>query len=242
MTRSLQASIPRPGLARWLDRWPNHCAVCHAPTVGTAARVCADCSERFAPRVARCGRCALRVPARAPVCGACLRRPPPWSSAIAACDYGYPWDGLLTSLKFHAALDLVPALAGLLERHLVPEAATVDLVLPVPLGDRRLRERGYNQAGLLARRLGHRLRLASSPEALLRVNETPPQTALHRDRRAANVLGAFALAPRVALQGRRIALVDDVMTTGATLGELARLVLDAGAADVKVWVVARTPA
>lgn len=226
------------------DGWPNHCAACHASTRGAAARVCDDCLQRFAPELPRCQRCALQVPAGVAVCGACLRGPPPWTFAVAACDYRYPWDGLLTSLKFHEALDLAPSLARRLTQALrARPTPPVDALLPVPLATARLRERGYNQAALLATQLARRLHLRVEPRWLLRLTDTPQQTALARERRAANVRGAFAVEPLAlpALRDRHVALVDDVMTTGATAGEITRVLLAGGAASVQVWVVARTP-
>jgi ComF family protein len=243
MPRLFPPAPPLRGSSAWLGHWPNRCAVCRAYTAGAHARVCTDCIDRFAAPRPRCSRCALQCAGGGSRdCGNCLRMPPSWSRAIAACDYGYPWDRLLTDFKFHAALDLLPALAGLLASRLPPEAADVDLLLPVPLSPARWRERGYNQAGLLAGQLAKRLHRPCSADALLRVSDTPHQIALPRERRAANVRGAFAIAPGARLQGRRIALIDDVMTTGATLGELARVLLEGGAADVEVWVFARTPA
>lgn len=227
-----------------LARWPNHCAICHADTRGPLGRICGDCLSRHAAPRPRCTRCAIGVPLGVAVCGRCLRDPPPWSRSVAACDYGYPWDGLLGALKFRDGLDLVPALAGLLADRIVPiSGATVDVVLPVPLADARLRERGYNQAALLAEALAQTLNLRFEPRWLRRLIDTPHQLALPRDRRTANVRGAFAVEPvaAAALAGLRLALVDDVMTTGATLGEAARALLAAGAAEVQTWVVARTP-
>lgn len=223
--------------------WPNRCAVCHAGTQGAAGRVCADCRACYAPLLPRCRLCALRSPAGVERCGACLRQPPPWSRAVAACDYGYPWDGLLGAFKFEAALDLLPALADLLARRVQAEAADVDGLLAVPLADGRLRERGYNQAALLAAELARRLQRELLGDAVRRVVATAHQIDLPRERRAANLRGAFAVEPgaRAALQGRRLALVDDVMTTGATVGELARVLRAAGVAEVQVWVLARTP-
>lgn len=232
-------------LGRLAGRWPNRCAVCQADGEGRDARLCAACVRRHAAPYPRCRLCALRRPAGVEVCGACLRTPPPWCAAWAAADYGYPWDGLLTALKFHAALDLVPALAARLDAALPAEAsADLDAVLSVPLAAARLRERGYNQAALLARAVAARRGLRCEPHALRRIVDTAHQLALPREARAANVRGAFAVEPRhaMALHGRRVALVDDVMTTGATLGEAARTLLAAGAAEVRVWVVARTPA
>lgn len=234
----------RHTLAAAADRWPNRCAVCHTDTQGPRGRVCGACLARFAAPRPRCLRCALEVPGAAPVCGACLRAPPPWSRTVAACDYGHPWDGLLTALKFHDALDLVPALAArLAEQVEAGGAAPVDAVLAVPLADARLRERGYNQAALLADAVARRLGLPRAPQALRRVVDTPHQTALPREQRAANMRGAFAVDGRAlpSLAGRCVAVVDDVMTTGATLGEIARVLQAAGVAEVQAWVVARTP-
>ncbi len=223
--------------------WPNRCAVCHSPTRGLGRRLCADCTDRYAAPRPRCLRCALAVPQGVALCGHCLREPPPWSRAVAACDYGHPWDGVLADFKFRAALDLAPALADLLVHALGPEPPAVDLLLPVPLAPARLRERGYNQAALLAAALGRQRPIAVRTDVLLRIADTPHQVALPRERRIANLRGAFAVEPLTlqAVRGRRIALLDDVMTTGATLAEAARTLHAAGAAEVQAWVVARTP-
>jgi len=241
---------PRP--STWLARasaqlvssWPNQCAVCRSATRGLGRRLCTDCTQHFAPDQTRCRLCALALPATVDVCGRCLRDPPPWSHAIAACDYGYPWDGLLAALKFHAALDLAPSLAALLASRLPQEpGSALDAVLPVPLSDARLRERGYNQAALLADALAPPLGLRVRGRWLLRILDTPHQTALPRERRMANLRGAFAVEPTALpeLQGLRVALLDDVMTTGATLTAATMALRDAGVAEVQVWVVARTP-
>lgn len=232
----------------WLDRTtgalPNRCAVCQADGTGIEARLCGDCLARFAPALSRCERCALQVPAGTTACGRCLREPPPWTQAIAACDYGYPWDGLLGALKFEAALDLAPVLALQLLRAVERAGRPpVDLLLPVPLAAARLRERGYNQALELARPLAGRLGLRIEADALQRPVNTPHQIALPREQRAANVRGAFLVTPSAAamLRGRRVAIIDDVMTTGATVAEATRVLQVAGVAAVQVWVMARTP-
>jgi ComF family protein len=236
-------------LTRFLDtardriatRLPSLCAVCRGWGV---QRICAECLERFAVPVPRCRRCALRVPAGVRVCGACLTDPPPYARTFAAVDYDHPWDGLVTHFKFHAAIDLAPALATrMLDTLARSGAATPTLLLPIPLTAMRLRERGYNQAWELAKRLARRLHCAADAGLLLRVKETPHQLALPPELRAANVRAAFAVEPlRVAeVRGRSITLVDDVMTTGATVAEAARTLLQAGASSVDVWVIARTP-
>lgn len=208
-------------------------------------RVCATCIARFARPTERCLRCAIAVPAGVTVCGACLAEPPPQQLTLAALDYDFPWDGLIARFKFDGAVDLAGALAERLAVAAARQAAArPQLLLATPLAPRRLRERGYNQAWELARRLGRRLRVPAEPAALLRVRETVHQLDLPAAERAANVRGAFAVEParRDALRGRLVALVDDVMTSGATAAEIARVLLHAGAAAVQVWVVARTPA
>ena len=170
--------------------------------------------------------------------------PPPFAGSVAAVDYAHPWDGLITRFKFNAALDLAPVLAARLlasiQRNPVPQPS---LLLPMPLSAQRLRERGYNQAWELARRVGGALHCPADAKLLLRVKDSPHQIAFPREQRAANVRDAFAVEPlRVSeLRGRGVALVDDVMTTGATAAEAARVLLQAGAANVQVWVVGRTP-
>jgi ComF family protein len=202
--------------------------------------------QRYGAALPRCHRCALQVPVASgsAVCGACLTDPPPYASTIAAVDYDHPWDGLITQFKFHAALDLTPALAAQMLAALQRgDAPAPTLLLPIPLSDARLRERGYNQAWELARRLGRVLRCPTDARLLLRVRDTPHQLAFPPEQRAGNVRAAFAVEPRrrAELQGRSVTLVDDVMTTGATVAEAARTLLQAGAAEVGVWVIARTP-
>ena len=220
---------------------PSLCAVCRSWGRG---RLCRACIERFGAEQPRCRRCSLEVPAGVTTCGACLLDPPPFESTLAVATYGFPWDRLITAFKYHGALDLAPSLAeqiaAVARRH--PELAP-SLLIPVPLHPARLRERGYNQAWELARRLGRRLHCKADPTLLLRIRDTPRQLALAAAERPANVRGAFAIEPRrrAALRDVAVALVDDVMTTGATATEIATVLLAAGAARVDVWVVARTP-
>jgi ComF family protein len=222
------------------------CAVCER---WQSQPVCGLCRERYGAPLARCRSCAIELPgAAAEVCGHCLRHPPPYDAAITAWTYGYPWDQLIARFKFQGAAELAGPLAGALGDAV--EAAVrsgwlgrPELVLPVPLSPRRLRERGYNQAWELARRLAPRWRLPAQARWLERVRETPHQAELPRAERLHNLAAAFAVAPqaRAALVGRRVALVDDVMTTGATLAEAALTLRRAGVAQVQVWVLARTP-
>lgn len=219
---------------------PGQCALCHG--WGTA-RICAACWAQDAPPVTRCRRCAIAVPDGVAECGDCVRSPPPYGAAIAALDYRPPWSALIGHFKFHAALDLGGVFARRLATACDAAQPRPTLLVPVPLSDERLRERGYNQAWELARRVGAALGIAADPTLLLRIRATPHQLALPPDRRAANVHGAFALEPRRRgeVAGRDVAVVDDVMTTGATVAEVARVLLAAQAASVQVWTLARTP-
>ncbi len=223
-------------------RLPGQCAVCRTFAAGV---VCAQCLSRFTVPGPRCQRCALRVASGVSCCGACLREAPPQTATLAAIDYAYPWDELLRRFKFHAALDLAaPFARQLLQALQGAGAGSVELILPAPLAGPRLQERGYNQAWELARRLASWRGTAADAGLLLRVRDTPHQLALPLAERAANVRGTYAIEPRRRheLRGRRVAIVDDVMTTGATAHEMTRAVLQAGAAEVHLWVYARTPA
>ena len=171
--------------------------------------------------------------------------PPPFEHSVAAVDYAHPWDGLLTAYKFHQAVDLAPALAACMVQAVRRGAAArPDIVLPMPLSAARLRERGYNQAWELARRIAAALHMPADPRLLLRVRDSAHQLTLPPAARTANVQGVFAVEPRrlTEVRGRSIALVDDVLTTGATAAEATRVLLQAGARTVQVWVLARTPA
>ncbi|MGZ5156404.1 MAG: ComF family protein [Caldimonas sp.] len=233
-TRGMRAAAP------W--RWPSLCAVCRGRGAG---RVCAECLARFAPLVPRCRRCALPVPGGVAVCGACLAAPPPFDAAFARVDYAFPWDRLIPAFKFHAALDLAPVLAEAIVEACAGRdgGAAAPLVVPVPLSEARLRERGCSQAWELARRAARRLGCAADAGLLVRIRDTPHQLDLPPAERAGNVRGAFAVEPRRLgeVRARTIAVVDDVMTTGSTVAEIARVLKVAGCTRVEVWVVARTP-
>lgn len=226
---------------RLLETLPSQCALCRS--FGMQA-LCERCVRAHALAVPRCTRCALEVPGGTAVCGACLTAPPAFDAALAGVDYAHPWSQLVTQLKFHDGLGLTRVLVAPLQAACRRrEGPGLELVLPVPLSPQRLRQRGYNQAWEVARRLAGALRLRADARLLLRVKDGPHQLSLPPEQRAANVRGAFAVEPlrRAELRGRRIAVVDDVMTTGATFSEIAKVLKAAGAAHVEAWAVARTP-
>lgn len=228
-------------LRRWARRAARLvggcCALCG---VWCQEGECPDCRVAFAdPPGPRCVLCALRLPAGATgPCGRCLLDPPPWVRCVAALDYRFPWDRQLLALKFGERLDLAALLARRLDEALVGVPAP-ELLLPMPLSPGRMRERGYNQSLEIARRLARRREWRLSARSLMRVRETAPQARLPLDRRRGNLRAAFAVVEPV--HGRRVALLDDVMTSGATLREAAATLHRAGAAEVQAWVVARTP-
>ncbi len=219
---------------------PQRCALCVAPAGG--ALLCAACADALPKLASACPVCALPAADAVP-CGACLAHPPPFAATIAAYAYAFPVDRLLRELKYGGHLALADwagvVLAQAAERALAARAPSQrpDRIVALPLASARQRERGFNQAQEIAARVSRQLRLPIA-RALTRIAGGPPQAALSWSERAANVRGAFAA--RGDVHGARIALVDDVMTTGATLAEAARTLARAGAARVECWVVART--
>jgi ComF family protein len=205
--------------------------------------LCPPCAHDFFALVPRCETCGLRLGAAAGRCGACLRAPPAFDATMALTDYAPPVDGLIIRLKFGHRLDIAAALGRLLAVPLAARTAPDACVIPVPLAFERQRNRGFNQALEIARvaaRLANRSLLDG---AVLRAHHRTPQESLSLAQRRGNVRGAFIVpeAARAALAGRRVVVVDDVMTTGSTLDEIARLLRDAGAAHIVNAVVARTP-
>lgn len=204
--------------------------------------VCADCAaELEGRRVARCPRCGIETPEGA-ICAICLRQPPAFHATRVACDYAWPIDALIARMKYAPDLALVAPLAWLLAETLTgaagSEAGIPQRILPVPLAPARLRERGFNQALEIARPLARRFGIALDYHSLRRERDSAPQAALALRARSLNVRGAFACD---AMDGLHVAIVDDVMTSGATLGEVAQCVRRAGAQRIQCWVVARTP-
>ncbi len=219
----------------------SQCEVCRG---WNGERLCADCVARFAAPRHRCTCCALPLPAAVQRCGECLREAPPFEHTVCVADYGFPWDRLVSTFKFEGGAELADPLAERLATAVRQAGRPLpQWVLPVPLAPRRLAERGYNQAWELARRTARRLALPARPDLLARPRETAHQADLPRAERMQNLRAAFAAEPRARtlLAGARVALVDDVLTTGATAREATRTLLAAGAAAVQVWVLARTP-
>ncbi|WP_230976787.1 ComF family protein [Pseudothauera rhizosphaerae] len=215
---------------------PQECFVCGAGSGGEA--VCAACRAELPlqPQEAACPVCALPSPGGA-VCGRCLREPPAFDTTRALFAYAFPVDRMVQALKYHHRLALARFFADRLLELPPPEGA--DLLLPMPLHAHRLRERGFNQAAEIARPLAAAWGLPLELATVRREREVPAQAGLDRKARIANLRNAFRCARP--LTGLHVVVVDDVMTTGASLNELARTLKAGGAVRVENLIVARTP-
>ena len=184
----------------------------------------------------QCPQCATPTPG-GQVCGACLKHPPAFERSLAALTYAYPLDRMIPRLKYRGQLAIAPALGECLTR-VVASSPRPDRLIAMPLHAIRIRERGFNHATEIARVAAKQLKLPLDTTSCQRIRDTPPQMGLKHDTRRRNVRGAFACSGDV--RGLHIALVDDVMTTGTSLNELATTLKRAGAREVTCWVVART--
>ncbi|GEP30284.1 amidophosphoribosyltransferase [Sulfuriferula plumbiphila] len=213
---------------------PQNCLLCG--TFSGRAKLCADCAADlpYHPQ-ACCPVCALPT-LNGAICGHCLKRPPHFGSTRAAYTYAFPLDRLVQSLKYRHNLAVVSLLADTLATqaasHPLPDA-----LIPMPLHPNRLRQRGFNQAHEIARHIARILRLPVLPHAATRIIDTAPQASLPLNERRKNLRGAFVCDHT--LQGKRVAIVDDVLTSGSTLDALAGALLKAGALEVQCWVAAR---
>jgi len=198
-----------------------------------------DCVAELPRITAACPRCGLPLPTAA-LCGECLRRPPPFSRCLSPFLYQAPVSQLITRFKYEGQFSHGRALSRQLLNYLRAIAPpAVDVLLPVPLHWRRRWSRGFNQSEIIADELGRALKLPVQTRWLSRRYSTPPQQGLDAAQRSRNQRAAFdVLGP---LAGLHVALVDDVVTTGATSAELSRALLGAGAVSVQVWCLARTP-
>lgn len=213
------------------------CPLCRRPGDG----ICRRCARALPYNRHPCPRCALPLPEAAPpgmLCAECQARTPSFDRVLAPLLYRAPVDKLVAGLKYHQQLHFGPLLAGILAELVQREESGTQLLLPVPMQAQRLRERGFNQAAELARCLSLRLGIPWAADRLLRIHGGDPQQTLKRGQRRHNVRGAFACSSALPA---RVALIDDVMTTGATAEEASRTLRAAGAERIEVWTVARTP-
>lgn len=216
--------------------FPQSCLLCAASDGGDLA-LCPACLEQLPWHPAdACPQCALPTHG-GEICGQCLRAAPSFDRTRALFRYAYPIDALLQQYKYRQSLHLAKTLSALMAASGATAPANTR-VIPMPLHPRRLAERGFNQSLEIARLLARALSLRLDPHACRRTRFSPPQASLPLRERVRNMRGAFRCD--TALTGERIILIDDVMTTGASLHALAGAVKAAGAVHVECWVVART--
>lgn len=224
--------------------FPPRCLTCPEPTEAPLG-LCPSCwrDTHFIAGGA-CGKCGTPLVGETgpdDLCDGCLRHPPPWNRGRAATVYGGAGKRAILALKHGDRLDTVPALGLWLANAAGPLAAEADLIAPVPLHWRRLMKRRYNQSAVLAQHLARRTGKPVVPDLLFRRRLTAPQERMDHAARRANQAGAIGVSPRrhALLAGKGVLLVDDVLTSGATLGACAEACRAAGAARVDVLVLAR---
>lgn len=222
-----------------------HLCRCFIPAAGPL-HLCPTCYDRLplvsSPCCSICGRPFDGAGSDHP-CGACLQHPPPWEAARAALLFDGGCRDLIHAFKYRHRFHLRRPLALLTAERLAGFAAEskADLLIPVPLHPRRLQQRGFNQSLLLAEILHSHWRLPLQRQLLQRTRYTTSQTELSAEQRATNLRDAFAVSAPEHCTGKRVLLVDDVFTTGATLAECSRCLLQAGATAVRCVTVARAP-
>lgn len=201
--------------------------------------LCADCFAELPWNRHPCPRCAAPLPpdADTPLCGDCIKSLPSWDEARSPLAYGFPVDKLVQRFKFEGELAVGRLLGSLLADYLAAGSERPDCIVPVPLHDSRLKERGFNQATELARPVAKRLKLKVRMDLCERSRATEVQSKLDAAERKKNLRNAFAV--KTSVQGMHVALLDDVVTTGATAETLARTFKDAGAARISLWSVCR---
>ena len=222
----------------------NHpCLLCNEPAEQRYP-LCVACEQELPWNEEHCLRCALPLAMAGLTCAQCSRHPPAFDQVIAPWHFGFPLDTLISRFKHNRQWPLGRLMAEILSLNLshrfqegLPKP---DLLLPVPLARRRLRKRGFNQAGMLGRWLAKALVIECNERLLLRTRETPAQQHLDARARRRNLHQAFALAGEASLEGKHVAVVDDVLTTGATAQATAQLLRQAGARRIDVYCLART--
>ena len=221
---------------------PPTCVLCGGQGFG-GLDLCAGCLTDLPRNLSACPRCAIPLAERQPDgwnCGACQHQPPPQTSSCVPFLYRYPIPALVVGAKFAGRLNMARLLGQCLAHSLLESgAAWPELLIPVPLHPLRLRDRGYNQALEIARPLAKILGIPVDADVCVRSRAFTPQEGLDRAKRRANVRGAFKVGGPI--RARHIAVIDDVVTTGSTTAELARVLLHAGADRIDIWGVARTP-
>lgn len=227
-------AVRRKGIRMSYAEFP--CALCQADTRGLLCLGCRRDLPRLIPACVRCG-----MPSTGSTCVACVVNPPLWQYLVAPFLFAYPIDKIIHEFKYLDAVFWGAFLAReMAHRGLALTVPLPEVLIPVPVHPKRLVERGYNQALELARGIGSELNIPVSPGIVVRAEPRIPQVGLSSRQRRKNIRGVFTLT-RKTIFARRVAIVDDILTTGATATELARILRRTGVEEIQVWVAARTP-
>lgn len=219
------------------------CVACLSPNSFNG--LCLPCQNDLPINRWCCTLCALPLPfpASHAVCGECLTSPPPFTRSLIPFRYQYPIDGMIGRYKYNGqrkfVRPLITDLSQHLKQHLAQAITTLpEVLIPAPMHPQRLRKRGFNQAQEIAEHIGKELGIPTASEMVLRTRKVQAQRELNRNQRLTNLRGVFDVRTEVP---KRVAIVDDVVTTGATVRVLASALANAGARDIQVWALARTP-
>lgn len=222
----------------------QNCLLCDEPAQQPWP-LCMACESELPWLHEQCRRCALPLPMDGFTCASCQRRSPAFHQVVGLWHYGFPVDSLISRFKHNSQWPLGRLMAQLLgqalEHRFNEQLPRPDRLLPVPLASRRLRQRGFNQAAMLARWLARQLHLPCDELLLQRTRDTQAQQVLGARARQRNLRQAFALAPGAEVEGLHLAVIDDVLTTGATAQAIASLLRKHGARRVDIYCLARTP-
>ena len=218
---------------RWIK---SACLLC-ASHQGGDLGICPACMQDLPWHTTQqCPQCSLQ--SNGSICGACLNAAPSFNATTALFTYDFPVNKLLQHYKYKEMLHLSRIFGTLLSTKLTNKMQHIDIIIPMPMHPTRLKERGFNQALEIARLVAKNLHIPMNYKACQRIKLTPPQASLPLKSRIKNIRGAFKCTENI--QGKHIAIIDDVMTSGASLNELAKTLKQAGAAHVECWVIART--
>lgn len=228
--------------------FPSQCLLCACSLKGDL--LCTNCQYDLPHTYGQllCQQCGLRIESLSDFCGHCLHHPPAFSRSFIPFSYQHPLDHLIHKFKYRRSLTCGKLLGQLLAEYLHhyaqehPDWQTPDLIIPTPMHWLRRWQRGFNQAEMLGHYVARAMQIPLATHIVRRIHKTPTQKGLARAERQRNLRNAFAINAknRVHIAHKRIAIIDDVVTTTATTRELSHLLIKAGAQDVQVWALART--
>lgn len=240
----MRAKLPKEGIhLLWEFLFPASCLLCAAPpSAETKHYLCRHCLADLQNNSHACSLCGLPMNKQSPValCAECLKSPPVFDECLSAFVYAQPLEWMIQQLKFNEKLSYVPLLSSLMLAYLqsrLAENFIADVIIPMPLHPKRLKDRGFNQSLLLLEPVAREMNIPIDSSSCQRVRDTPHQTGKTARQRRQNIKGAFRFDNQ---QGyKRVVIFDDVITTGSSVGELSKVLRRSGVKRVDVWSLAR---